>query len=274
MVIKLLLSGFFSSLAVSFAERYMLSVSTYRVKCKSLQDAPGRPIAVISDLHCCSFGKNNKRLTDRILSLDPCAVVIAGDLITGTKTKRQHVALELLRDLAGKVPVYYGFGNHERKAEDYRGESFYTAKVRGIKGVTLLKNDHADLSGSVRIYGYDEPAECYKRHGRVDSGMIERAIGKPDKDKFNILIAHDPEHFGAYVRWGADLVLAGHNHGGIVRLPLIGGVISPRRELFPKYDAGSFAKKKTRMLVSRGLGSHTIPIRVFNRPEIMLVYIE
>jgi len=86
------------------------------------------------------------------------------------------------------------------------------------------------------------------------------------------LIAHDPDYFPKYADWGADLVLSGHVHGGMVRVPFWGkGVVSPNVRLFPKYDGGEFTIGKSRMLLSRGLGMHTIPIRLFNPGEILEV---
>ena len=90
-----------------------------------------------------------------------------------------------------------------------------------------------------------------------------------DRSCFQILMAHNPEYFRTYRRWGADLVLSGHVHGGIVRLPFFGGVISPRVRLFPQYDGGHFTKENKDLIVSRGLGSHTIPFRLWNPGELV-----
>ena len=87
--------------------------------------------------------------------------------------------------------------------------------------------------------------------------------------KYEIMIAHDPFYFDAYAETDADLILSGHVHGGIMRLPLLGGVISPRLQLFPKYDGGKFEKNNTTMILSRGLGCHTLPIRIFNPGELI-----
>ena len=105
----------------------------------------------------------------------------------------------------------------------------------------------------------------------LHQGELRRLIGRADPKAFQILLAHTPEHARAYGSWGADLVLAGHNHGGIVRLPLLGGLVSTSFRLFPKYDRGRFSVGKGEMIISAGLGSHTIPVRPFNPPEMLLI---
>ena len=88
---------------------------------------------------------------------------------------------------------------------------------------------------------------------------------------FQLLLAHNPEYLTAYAGWGANLVLSGHIHGGIMILPFLGGVIAPSYELFPKFDFGKFTEKNCEMVLSRGLGTHTINIRIFNKPEISVI---
>ena len=103
---------------------------------------------------------------------------------------------------------------------------------------------------------------------------LNTTIGKTRRGRCNILIAHNPDYFEEYSDWGADLVLSGHIHGGIMRLPVLGGVIAPSYRLFPKYDGGIFKEKNSTMLLSRGIGSHTIPLRFFNPAELHAVTIK
>ncbi len=95
-----------------------------------------------------------------------------------------------------------------------------------------------------------------------------------EKDRFQILIAHNPQYFKEYAGWGADLTLSGHVHGGIVRLPLLGGVVSPSLALFPKYSGGRYQQAGRTMILSRGLGTHTINVRMFNPGEVSLIEIK
>ena len=115
----------------------------------------------------------------------------------------------------------------------------------------------------------------YKRFRKIkmEDTYLKDVIGTPKKDVYEILLAHNPEYFEEYAAWGADLVLSGHVHGGIMRLPVLGGVISPKLVLFPKYDGGRFEEKNATMILSRGLGMHTLPIRIFNPAELVVIHL-
>ena len=102
---------------------------------------------------------------------------------------------------------------------------------------------------------------------------MKEILGDIDESCFNILLAHNPQYFKEYAGWGADLTLSGHIHGGLVRLPFLGGVVSPMVTFFPKYDGGVFYENDKEMILSRGLGTHTIPIRMFNPGELNIIEI-
>ena len=106
---------------------------------------------------------------------------------------------------------------------------------------------------------------------QVKKDDIISIVGENDKKLMNLMIAHNPIYFPSYKQWGADLVLSGHIHGGIIRIPGIGGLLSPDCTFFPKYDGGMFSEDGATMIVSRGLGTHTIPIRIFNPGELVCV---
>ena len=104
---------------------------------------------------------------------------------------------------------------------------------------------------------------------------LPRVLGQPDPKEFTILLAHNPDYFPEYAAWGADLVLSGHVHGGVVRIPFWGkGVVSPAVKFFPKYDGGLFEEGKSHMILSRGLGAHTIPFRLFNPGDLIFLQFE
>ena len=112
----------------------------------------------------------------------------------------------------------------------------------------------------------------------METEYISSLLGQPNSQACNILIAHNPEYFRQYAEYGADFVLSGHVHGGVARIPVLGGVISPSLRIFPKYDGGIFQKRNqtgenTVMVLSRGLGTHTIPVRFFNPGELIEVTI-
>lgn len=234
--------------------------------------------AVLSDLHNKTYGKGNKKLAEAVLGLRTDGVIITGDMYTSKAGTGFENAIALLEKLSLKLPVYYANGNHEQKTrlnpETY-GDMYerYTARLLEL-GVEPIINGHIYLPE----YGVDicasEIGRCYYRHFRTEpfpDGYLDKLLGAPRKDAFQILAAHNPDYFEEYVRWGADLVLSGHIHGGVVRLPVLGGVVSPSVHFFPKYDGGRFTCQNSTMLLSRGLGMHTLPVRVWNPGEIVLV---
>ena len=164
----------------------------------------------------------------------------------------------------------------ELKKETF-GDAYqnYMEEIQSL-GVRLLMNTSQQMEINrmkLAIYGY-RPDWKYYRHGCREE-MTERelteALGEPDPDVFTILLAHHPSYFKAYARWGADLTLSGHLHGGMVRLPLLGGVVSPGWTLFPKYDHGLYTMGSKKMIVSAGLASHTIKLRLNNPPELVVI---
>ena len=234
---------------------------------------------VLAALHNKRYGKENERLLQAIDEIRPDMILIAGDILTAKPKASLETAVDLLTKLAGKYPIYYGNGNHEHRLKLYP-ENYgdmaerYEEALQKI-GIRRLVNEHTVLEESgICIYGSEIDKLYYKRFGiqPMDPEYLKSLLGQPSAEKYTILIAHNPDYFPKYADWGADLVLAGHVHGGMVRVPIWGkGVVSPNVRLFPKYDGGEFTLGKTRMLLSRGLGMHTIPIRLFNPGEVLEV---
>lgn len=235
-------------------------------------------LVLLSDLHNKSFGRDNERLLQEITELSPDGVLVAGDMLTATNGHDYSVALHLIERLADICPVYYGMGNHEYRLnlypEQYPG--MYEGYLNGLRaaGIEPLINESTYLpTWNVAVCGA-QIDRCYYKHLRkepMESGYLSRILGEPREDAFQVLIAHNPDYFEEYAAWGADLVVSGHVHGGIMRLPVLGGVLSPNLTLFPKYDGGRFICGKSTMILSRGLGSHTIPLRIFNPGELVVV---
>ena len=105
----------------------------------------------------------------------------------------------------------------------------------------------------------------------MPGGAIKERIGNRDPEAFQVLLAHNPSYMKEYLAWGADLILSGHLHGGMVRIPRIGGVIGPDFVLFPKYSGEMRRVGGQTVIVSKGLGTHTIHIRLFNPAEIVVL---
>ena len=227
---------------------------------------------VLADLHNKRYGKENEQLLQAIDEIHPDLILIAGDILTAKPKASLDIAVDLLTKLAGKYPVYYGNGNHEHRLKLYP-ETYgdmaerYEEALQKI-GIHRLVNEHTVLEEcGICIYGSEIDKLYYKRFGiqPMDPKYLKSLLGQPSEDLYTILIAHNPDYFPKYEEWGADLVLAGHVHGGMVRVPFWGkGVVSPNVRLFPEYDGGEFVRGRSRMLLSRGLGMHTIPIRLFN----------
>ena len=234
---------------------------------------------VLADLHNKRYGKENERLLQAIDEIRPDMILIAGDILTAKPKASLETAVDLLTKLAGKYPIYYGNGNHEHRLklypENYGDMAERYEEAPQKIGIRRLVNEHTVLEESgICIYGSEIDKLYYKRFGiqPMDPEYLKSLLGQPSAEKYTILIAHNPDYFPKYADWGADLVLAGHVHGGMVRVPIWGkGVVSPNVRLFPKYDGGEFTLGKTRMLLSRGLGMHTIPIRLFNPGEVLEV---
>lgn len=266
-------------------ENKNLATTNYLIEQEKVPDEfSGMRFVCLSDLHLNQFGKRNEKLIKQIHACNPDAILIAGDMITITRTKDAKIALDLLEQLSENYAIYYSPGNHELRWErhpEYDNKSFleYEKKLKKL-GIQYLNNSQLTLkkgNGNLQIVGLNLSMDYYNKGGKpkqLTKEALQSCIHQKDPNAYTILLAHVPDYFDEYVEWGADLILSGHNHGGIVRLGKLGGVISPRYQLFPKYDAGVYKKKGSVMLLSRGLGTHTIPIRMFNRPELICFQIK
>lgn len=236
---------------------------------------------VLADLHNKSFGKGNERLLGKIHEIHPDMVLIAGDMIYAKPGGDFQKTAEFLKQLADEYPVFYGIGNHEHRLELYPQvygtmHSDFWEAVQHKNIVPLINRNVLLEQRGICIYGAQIDKFFYKRFSvqHMEKEYLEKLLGEPKENCFNVLLAHNPDYFENYAEWGADLVLSGHVHGGIVRLPFLGGVLSPACRLFPKYDGGLFRKGKCTMLLSRGLGTHTIPVRLFNPGELHVVFLK
>lgn len=272
--IMAVLAVFFLTVMAIDCSRFV--IRRYRCSIKNLKK-DGR-IILLSDLHNKSFGKENEKLLGAIRRLNPDMIVIAGDMYTSSKEGDTSTAKAFVCALAANYPVYYGNGNHEYKTKTYPGQfgTMYEDFIDGIKkaGVKHLVNEKIYLPDfNMEIYGAEIDWKYYGKFNfaRMESEYLEELLGRPDGSRASLLIAHNPDYFEAYAGWGADLVVSGHVHGGLMRLPILGGVISPSLRLFPKYDGGMFHKGKTFMILGRGLGTHTLPIRIFNPGEVVVI---
>ena len=268
-------------LARSRYERDCLVTEKYRIASEKIH-GQGKTIVFLTDLHNKEFGEENSRLLETVRKVKPDAVLFGGDgMVAKRGNSDVRIPLALLTELAKEFPLYCGNGNHESrmlwKSEIY-GEAYenYRTALENA-GIRYLSNEAADLDSDIRIYGLDLPKSAYlPRSGEIPECLVKETLGEPDPEKFCLLLAHSPLFFEEYAAWGADLTLSGHFHGGTIRLPLVGGVMTPQYQFFYPRCAGYFelpgkGREKSRMIVGRGLGTHSINIRLNDKPQVVVV---
>ena len=260
----------------------MFQTVHYHLKSKKIKSAV--TIVMLADLHNQLYGENNEILLGEIEKLSPDFVCLAGDMLIGHTKIPYEAGQKTVIELAKCYPVFYGLGNHESRLKhdvDIYGTIYeeYMSLIEK-QGVNILVNDKAEFfvgDNKFCVYGYDLPEKYFEKFNRYvyEEKHVEEALGTCDltDNCYSILLAHIPVYFEQYAAWGADLTLSGHLHGGIIRLPFIGGVITPQAKLFPRYSAGNYKIAEKEMIVSRGLGTHTIPIRFNNKPELSVIHL-
>lgn len=246
-----------------------IDVSHYEIKSDKLnQKYNNYKIMLLTDLH-------NRDITEKLVKIvneeNPNIIVMSGDMIN-EKVDGFDNFFNLCEELKDKT-VYYVFGNHEENMSDEKQNEFIE-KIKEKTNVILLNNDKVELDDSFTIYGFSHQVKYYlaSTKEKIDLNYIEERIGKIDINKFNLLISHDPLLYNLYSEYGFDMVLSGHLHGGIINIPFVGGLLSPDFTFFPKYYKGVNKIGNTNLVISRGLGyGYMIPIRVFNRGEVVII---
>lgn len=233
----------------------------------------GLRILLLSDLHCNPLICNNKKVLRRFKAEQPDVILLAGDMISKYGKKENLRVPAFLKKLTEIAPVVYGMGNHEEVLRTNFPENFnaYRRQVEemGIhfpdnETVTLiLQGKNVNFAGLTLKHEY-----YYKKKRRMLPGEATEALVIEHPER-TVLLAHFPDHFPAYAKL-APLVVSGHNHGGIIRLPVVGGFISPQLYL-PPYTRGCYTEGDSTMVVSAGIGSHSMPARLFNRVEYCVI---
>ena len=226
----------------------------------------------LSDLHNRVYGEKNEPLLQAIRNEKPDLILIGGDMLVGKEDASYDIALDFTSQLPEIAPVLYATGNHEQrmreKPEIYQAAyADYRQQLKDRAGTVLLE-----------ISGVELPSASYKklkklpiRASDIAEYLHKDSVSVTEDSVYRILLAHNPAYMNAYKGWGADLILSGHLHGGVMRLPGIGGVITPQAFLFPKYSGEMTKEGEQTIIVSRGLGTHTINIRLFNQPEVVSI---
>ena len=246
-----------------------IQVTVTQVSVHNLPDGfEGLRIVQLSDLHGHEYGQDSRDLLELVAEQEPDLIAVTGDLID--REGQLAMVPALARGLAAIAPTYYVTGNHEWAAADVR-------QLKGVLaecGVTVLSNQYAALErngDSLVLAGVDDP------NGFADQKTPEELYSEIQQEvgeTCTILLAHRNDRFGQYAAAGYDLVISGHAHGGIVRLPFTDGLLGTDRRLFPTWTAGVYTLGDSTLFVSRGLGNNTVPIpgfRLFNRPDLAVL---
>ena len=236
-----------------------LEVNEWRVQAEALPESfDGFRIAQVSDLHNTS---NWPEAVEALESAQPDLIVLTGDLIDSRRTD-VDTALDFVRAALEIAPCYYVTGNHESRVREWH------SLRQGLleAGVTVLENEKTVLlhgGEAITLLGLTDP------DFGIDTVSALTAL-TAGEEGFTILLSHRPELMELYAASGVDLVFSGHAHGGQIRIPFLGGLVAPHQGLFPEYDEGLYRMAGTPMLVSRGIGNSIIPLRINNRPEIVV----
>ena len=228
-------------------------------------------IVQISDLHDAQIGENNEKLIAMTAETEPDCIVLTGDFVDSSRFYPER-SLSVAEALVKIAPVYYVSGNHEAILPDAE----YQALTDGLRalGVCVLEDESAELTRggqSIRLIGLTDigfhPGTLEEKKDALRTALSALL----PEDEFSVTLAHRPELMDVYTECGAPLVLSGHAHGGQIRLPGIGGLIAPGQGLFPKYTEGKYEENGTTLVVSRGVGNSVLPLRVNDRPQIVVV---
>ena len=267
------------------------------------KELSGYRIALFSDTHEQDFGDNFEKILKPLNKINPDIVLFAGDAVNkprynlDTRSGYEN-SISLFERLARDYKIYYINGNHDlrlkalceggdlfadcymdKKVEHYEklregvSDTTYEEFVNALKssGVHILSNSRELIcDGGIAITGLEIPLKYYRHKSEeLSVGDIRELIGEPVSGCYNILLAHSPQFFESYASWGADLTLCGHIHGGAFRLPIVGGILSPYRTFFPKYDYGHYSLDGRDMIVSSGAGDQFLRGRITNPTEIV-----
>ncbi len=243
-----------------------LEISRYEVASQKLPESfDGFKIVQLSDLHGAEFGEDGMELVDKVGSLEPDMIALTGDFVTdeGDLAAVEKLAARLVK----LCPVYFVSGNHEFG-------SGLAVKVRNIlerAGVKYLSNEYLTINrgdDEILLGGVEDPLAYADM---LSPDELAQKMNDAAPDAFKILLGHRNYWITEYPELPVDLIFCGHAHGGLIRIPGVGGLIGTDRRLFPDFDAGQFNNGRYTLIVSRGLGNSVSIPRIFNRPEIVCV---
>lgn len=227
-------------------------------------------IAVMSDLHSCEFGEKNSELIEMVRAEKPDLIAMAGDMVN-----KDDDNLTVVRNLCTKLneiaPVYYSMGNHEGTMMNGRMDSIAIDKVLEEDGIRVLYNESEPLKHDgveIQIAGISTSEVNYDKWSRDN---LEEFWESED---YKIFISHSPTlYYEKMANAEFDLAIAGHFHGGMIRLPGLGGLYHIDTGFFPRYSGGAYELANGTLVVTRGLGNHGAIPRINNKPELVMIEI-
>ena len=286
----LIMLAVFAALVIAeiWRELHSFKVTRYTIESARLPEKRKElRIVFLSDLHNREYGRENERLYQAVQAEHPDLILIGGDMLVGKDGVSYEPALRFVKKLPAICPVYYANGNHEQRMKEepeaYSDSYIEYRTALEQSGIHFLENESRVISVSgmsLELCALELPLITYRKLKKVSvapeevADLTGRPMRKPVQDSsrpYCILLAHNPAYMDAYKAWGADLILSGHLHGGIVRIPGLGGLITPQAFLFPRYSGELTQEEDQSVIVSRGLGTHTIHLRLFNTPELVSV---
>ena len=262
----------------SWRENRKVKVTHYEYSDFPLRNWNGTNIMLLTDLHNCVYGRENVALLSLVKKENPDIILIAGDMLVGKPKTDFKEAVHFLTQLAEMdIPIYYAHGNHELRLKLYPeqyGDMYERFRKELSPKINFLLNESVclDKNGEkIKIFGLDMDKKYYQRFKKTPMDENYLADIWNEDQSFRILIAHNPLYFKEYAESGADMVVSGHYHGCMVRIPFLGGILSPQIGFFPKYVAGEYREKNSIMYLSAGLGNHSIKLRIGNIPEVVVI---
>lgn len=243
-----------------------LEISRYEVKSQKLPESfDGFKIVQLSDLHGAEFGEDGMELVDKVGSLEPDMIALTGDFVTdeGDLAAVEKLAARLVK----LCPVYFVSGNHEFGS----GLAIEVRNILERAGVKYLSNEYLTISrgeDEILLGGVEDPLAYADM---LSPDELAQKMNDAAPDAFKILLGHRNYWMTEYPELPVDLIFCGHAHGGLIRIPGVGGLIGTDRRLFPDFDAGEYNNGRYTLIVSRGLGNSVSIPRIFNRPEIVCV---
>lgn len=269
-------------------------ISRYQINSKEIpQKFDDYRIIQITDVHSIRKEEHKEKILNKLKKENPDIIFVTGDLVDSEYYSTENIkyqnkeidfpdrlTLEFMEELVDISDVYFVYGNHEMILLDDPENNIFKKKLEDI-GVKILNNKKDIITideQKIRLLGIQDPAALYKdkKYAYIDSNKekvktILDNLTYNQENEYTILLSHRPEYFELYNEYNINLAFTGHTHGGIIRLPIIGGLYAHPQGWFPKYDGGFFNKDNFNMIVGRGIGYSKVQIRIFNPPEIVLV---